>query len=313
MRKMDLFFLSILVTVFQASWSYYVSNSTLTWSRKSDECNTRVATPTIHYGHTDLIVDMNGQTTEQKVWVGYYQQTTLFEYIGCMSSEDLNISKIQLGTSNIGRCYSACSNTPFIGIDRQMCYCMQVKPEKDMRKLGCISGCSDTHNAACGGNNFTSVYRILPHNDSRQIPEKQEYSKSCLIVHINSEKNITSVYGWRRCSVNIWVFCTSDSDQSVKVHEEKKSWRDAATMCFRKHGYPTGYKDVRNATYVGIYGWTGIVWSDVIYKDTDLEYSNNSSDISYGYLEYDSSVGHVLNFSKEDTRKYILCNGKGFY
>ncbi|XP_060598911.1 uncharacterized protein LOC132752592 isoform X2 [Ruditapes philippinarum] len=185
---------------------------------------------------------------------------------------------------------------------------MQVKPEKDMRKLGCNSGCSDTHNAACGGNNFTSVYRILPHNDSRHIPEKQEYSKSCLIVHINSETNITRVYEWKWCSVNIWVFCTSDSDQSVTVHQEKNIWRDAATLCFRTHGYPTGYKDVRNVTYVGIYGWTGVVRSDVIYKDTDLEYSKNSLDISYGYLKYDSSVGYVLNFSKEDTRNYILCN-----
>jgi hypothetical protein len=40
-------------------------------------------------------------------------------HIGCMSSEDLEIPKILLGTPNIGRCYSACSNTPFIGIQRK--------------------------------------------------------------------------------------------------------------------------------------------------------------------------------------------------
>jgi hypothetical protein len=52
----------------------------MTWSRNTDECE--IATPTIQYSRKDLTVDMNGQTTEQEVWVGYYQQTALFEYIG---------------------------------------------------------------------------------------------------------------------------------------------------------------------------------------------------------------------------------------
>ncbi|XP_060597727.1 uncharacterized protein LOC132751570 isoform X2 [Ruditapes philippinarum] len=225
-------------------------------------------------------------------------------YTWCMSSEDLNIIKIQLGTSKIGRCYSACSHTPFIGIDGQMCYCMQVKPEKDIRELGCNSGCTDTHNAACGGHKVTSVYRMLSHNDSRHIPEKQEYNKSCLRLVI--DKAGSKTYQWRLCSDKVWVFCRSDSDQSIRLFENRKSWRDAATICFQIHGNPIGYEDVRNVTFVAKYGWTGIVWSDVIYNDN--EYRENSSDISHGYLKYNSSLGYVLQFSKDVTSKYILCN-----
>jgi hypothetical protein len=73
-----------------ASLSYYVSNSKLPWSSKKDECNSRVATPIIQYGHKDLKVDMNGSNTKQEVWVGYYQQTTLFEYIGKFKKFVLN-------------------------------------------------------------------------------------------------------------------------------------------------------------------------------------------------------------------------------
>ncbi|XP_060597728.1 uncharacterized protein LOC132751570 isoform X3 [Ruditapes philippinarum] len=190
-------------------------------------------------------------------------------YTWCMSSEDLNIIKIQLGTSKIGRCYSACSHTPFIGIDGQMCYCMQVKPEKDIRELGCNSGCTDTHNAACGGHKVTSVYRMLSHNDSRHIPEKQEYNKSCLRLVI--DKAGSKTYQWRLCSDKVWVFCRSDSDQSIRLFENRKSWRDAATICFQIHGNPIGYEDVRNVTFVAKYGWTGIVWSDVIYNDNEMK------------------------------------------
>jgi hypothetical protein len=50
-----------------------------------------------------------------------------------------------------------------------------------------------------------------------------------------------------------------------------KSWGNAATLCFQKNGYPIGYEDVRNVTTKGVYAWTGIVWSDVIYKYTGIK------------------------------------------
>ncbi|XP_060577752.1 uncharacterized protein LOC132734900 isoform X2 [Ruditapes philippinarum] len=304
--KMDLFFLSVLVTVFQASWSFFVSKSTLQWSRNRDGCE--IATPTIQYGQKDLTVDMNGQAIEQEVWVGYYQQTALFEYIGCMSSDDLDIQipKIQLGERNIGRCYSACSHSPFIGIQKSKCYCIPDIPKKNIRQLGCNYWCTDRYNAACGGHTFISVYRMLSHNDSRHIPEKQEYKKRCLRLDIDQTGNKT--YQWRLCSDEMWVFCTSDFNQSVKICYKKKSWRNAASLCFQTHGYPIGYENVRNVIFVAKYGWAGIVWSDVIFNDNDLENSKTLLDISYGYLKYVSPYGYVLHFSKEDTGKYILCN-----
>ncbi|XP_060598914.1 uncharacterized protein LOC132752593 [Ruditapes philippinarum] len=203
---MDIFILFTLVTIFQASWSYYISNTTLPWSRKRDGCNTRVATPTILYGHKDLTVDMNGKITKQEVWVGYYQQTALFEYIGCMSSDDLDIQipQLQLGELDIGRCYSACSHSPYIGIQKNKCYCLPDKPKENIRQLGCNYGC--TNNAACGGLRFISVYKMLSHNDSRHIPEKQEYNKSCLRLDI--ARTGSKTYQWRLCSDKMWVFCT---------------------------------------------------------------------------------------------------------
>ncbi|XP_060597733.1 uncharacterized protein LOC132751571 [Ruditapes philippinarum] len=228
-----------------------------------------------------------------------------------MSSEDLNIIKIQLGTTNIGWCYSACSKTPFIGIQKQTCYCISDKSDKRIRELNCNHGCEVSSNATCGGDNVTSLYRMLSHNDSVHFPEKQKSKNNCLKMYLD-KNNGSKSYEWKSCSEQMWAFCKSDSDHSCELYRELKSWRNAATLCFQNNGYPIGYEAARNVTYMARYGWTGIVWSDVIFKETEL-YRKNMSDISHGYLKYEGSLGYVLHFSKhDDERKYILCNGSIF-
>ncbi|XP_060577758.1 uncharacterized protein LOC132734904 [Ruditapes philippinarum] len=166
--KLDILILCTIEIIFQESWCYYVSNTTFTLTKKSNNCE--IATPAVQYGNQKLTVDMNGHSIKKEVWVCYYQQTALFEYIGCMSSEDLQIPKIQLGTPNIGRCYSACSNTPFIGIQRKECYCISDKPViSSIRNPNCNAGCSVFYNAACGGDKVISLYRMLPHNGKYNI------------------------------------------------------------------------------------------------------------------------------------------------
>ncbi|XP_060598915.1 uncharacterized protein LOC132752594 [Ruditapes philippinarum] len=124
------------------------------------------------------------------------------------------------------------------------------------------------------------------------------------------KNNGSKSYEWKSCSEQMWAFCKSDSDHSCELYKELKSWRNAATLCFQNNGYPIGYEAARNVTYMARYGWTGIVWSDVIFKETEL-YRKNMSDISHGYLKYESSLGYVLHFAKhDDARKYILCNGE---
>lgn len=64
----------------------------------------------------------------------------------------------------------------------------------------------------------------------------------------------------------------------MKLFEENKSWKNAASLCFRKQSFMIGFDDISTLNYTNRYAWTGIIRSDVIYNITGKKCCINADD-----------------------------------
>ncbi|XP_053388775.1 uncharacterized protein LOC123560432 [Mercenaria mercenaria] len=143
------------------------------------------------------------------------------------------------------------------------------------------------------------MYQFFISSDTDLVANRGD-DKCLQINFFDGEK-----YNWRDCNGKMLASCTSDSQQSVEILNESKTWNEAAKLCFKNNRYPTPLESINHVNDTGFFSWTGVVCSGVISKNAELD--NISSEIMYGYMTYDGSSGYVLKFTHANDRKHILC------
>ncbi|XP_053388774.1 uncharacterized protein LOC123559448 [Mercenaria mercenaria] len=198
--EMYIYFPLVYFSFIQDSWCYFISKSTAPWTEEHTEC--KMATPTILYERLKLNVTIDAPIISNRdVWVGYYEYMALFDYIGCIKTQNATAT-IHLGNSTQGRCYSACSYSRYIGLQQRKCYCFDTEPGKNITEQGCNETCDDMSQTVCGGKDHISLYRIST-NDTDIIPKRGEHK--CLQIDLRDGAK----YNWRDCRNEMWASCLS--------------------------------------------------------------------------------------------------------
>ncbi|XP_060580734.1 uncharacterized protein LOC132737462 [Ruditapes philippinarum] len=285
-------FLFIWTTIFlQDASGYVISEGKISWLEAAKTQTQTFATPITFSSDTFI----NLLEDKQEVWVGYFQKTTAFAYVGCVSIDvQHHFSIASEQTNSPGLCLTICTqlrkSKKFVGLSLSKCFCLSDVPGSDIYESGC--DLQNSYWVAGDGSVFMSIY------ETKDIFGPAVTSdKKCLAFDKYSETF------WQSCSLPYKSVCKTKNGTYISGFAGQQSllsWASYIKQCFKNICYPITLEDVQNRPHqlyelATSLTWTRLTQSTVIYGFREF---NTTMNISYGYLKRQGE--HVNMLFTED-------------